>query len=46
MKTEMTKLAEKLVKKVASITADSGSFLYCYQPKEPKSLQEKKRSKK
>ena len=39
----MTKLAEMLVKKVASITADAGSFLYCYQPKEPKALQEKKK---
>lgn len=46
MKTNMTKIVAKIVKKTAHITADAGSFLYCYQPKEPTALNAKNKVKK
>ena len=41
MKKNTAKFIEKIVKKAAYASADSGSLLYCYQPKEPVALKKK-----
>ena len=43
MKKNTAKAIEKIVKQAAYLTSSAGSLLYCYQPKEPTALKQKKK---